>query len=112
MAQLEAQFPCKEKVVGSIMGLLLTKHLVFDFFLQSPFQYLNKGTDGQSGRDSSRFDARLLVVSSTCKHHGTPRYSFCYAYGLVYMLLRRHHSLSHGLVQDLMVQTTELQAPY
>jgi len=29
--------------------LLFTKHLVIDFFLQRPYQYLNKGTYGHPG---------------------------------------------------------------
>lgn len=29
--------------------LLYTKHTIFDFFLQTPYQYLNKGTYGHPG---------------------------------------------------------------
>lgn len=31
------------------MSMLITKHFIVDFFLQSPYQYLNKGTLGHPG---------------------------------------------------------------
>lgn len=32
-----------------ILALFATKHLIADFFLQGPYQYLNKGTYGHPG---------------------------------------------------------------
>lgn len=51
-----------------LMGLLLTKHLVVDFFLQGPYQYKNKGTFGHPGGilHASLHGLGTLVVFTLC----------------------------------------------